>query len=195
MVRAQPLPPEDRRKSIIAATIPLLRRHGRAVTTSQIAMAAGVAEGTLFRAFPDKEALICAALETAFDPAPFEAELDNIDRALPLRDKLIAIVEAFQRRVEHIWSLMAMLGIQLPAARSDAEAKMIAERDAKSRAQIAALFAPHRDELRCDPEHATHLLRAITFAGSHPRIAEGKPLTAGEIVTLLLDGIRTREED
>jgi AcrR family transcriptional regulator len=195
VVRALPLSPDDRRKSIIAATIPLLRRHGRAVTTSQIAMAAGVAEGTLFRAFPDKEALISAALETALDPAPFEAELEKIDPALPLRDKLLATVEAMQRRVEHIWSLMAMLGIQLPAARSEAETKMIAKRDEKARTLIAALFAPHRDEIRCEPEQASHMLRAVTFAGSHPRLAEGQPLTAGEIVTLLLDGIRAREED
>ena len=41
--RAKPLSPDDRRKALVEATIPLLLEHGRAVTTKQIADAAGVA--------------------------------------------------------------------------------------------------------------------------------------------------------
>src|SRR5690606_40981582 len=53
--RARPLSRADRRNAIAAATVPLLVEHGAAVTTRQIADAAGVAEGTLFRAFADKD--------------------------------------------------------------------------------------------------------------------------------------------
>ena len=42
------------------ATLPLLRAHGLSITTRQIAEAAGVAEGTIFGVFPDKEALLQA---------------------------------------------------------------------------------------------------------------------------------------
>jgi len=56
------------------------------------------------------------------------------------------------------------------------------------------MFEPHRDELRCEPEQAARLLRMMTFAGAHPKISEGQPLTAAEIVAALLDGIRVGHE-
>ena len=65
--RATALPPSERRAEIIAATLPLVLAHGAAVTTRQIAEAAGIAEGTIFRVFPDKESLIEAVVESAFD--------------------------------------------------------------------------------------------------------------------------------
>ena len=61
--RATALPPSERRAEIIAATLPLLLAHGASVTTRQIAEAAGIAEGTIFRVFPDKESLIEAVVE------------------------------------------------------------------------------------------------------------------------------------
>ena len=41
---------------IVDAALPLLLEHGEMVTTRQIADAAGIAEGTIFRAFADKDA-------------------------------------------------------------------------------------------------------------------------------------------
>ena len=192
MVRAAPLSPDARRASIIAATLPLLRMYGREVTTSQIALAAGVAEGTLFRVFPDKEALISAAVESVFDPTSGEAEVARIDPELPLRDKLIAAIEMLQRRVGEVWQLISMLGLAVPPeSRRSPPAQMD---DSRLRAALAKLFAPHRDEIRCAPEEAARFLRATAFAGTHPRLTD-KPMTPHEIVTLLLDGIRARDEE
>ena len=50
--------PEDRRQMIVRAVLPLVVEHGAAVTTSQIARAAGICEGTVFRAFKDKDELL-----------------------------------------------------------------------------------------------------------------------------------------
>jgi AcrR family transcriptional regulator len=189
--RAAPLPPEARRASIIAAALPLLRRHGTAVTTAQIAMAAGIAEGTLFRVFPDKEALIGAAIRIAFDPTPVNSELAGIDRALGLRQQLIAAVEILQRRVEAIWQLMAVLGMTAPADHHTPRPSPSSEGTLHL---VAALFEPHRDQLRCEPLQAARLLRMMTFAGTHPRISDGHTLTAAEIVAVVLDGIRVRSD-
>lgn len=193
--RAAPLPPEARRASIIAATIPLLRLYGRNVTTAQIAMAAGTAEGTLFRVFPDKESLIQAAIATLFDPTPTLRELERIDLAAPLRERLIQAVEVLQRRVEGIWQLISMLGMTVPPMRPESECARTPRQDEQLCEQLERLFEASRDELRCDPAYAARLLRIMSFAGTHPRITDGMPLTAAEVVAILLDGIRRRSEE
>ncbi|HET9621406.1 MAG TPA: helix-turn-helix domain-containing protein [Kofleriaceae bacterium] len=191
--RAAPLPPEVRRARIIAAALPLLRMHGTAVTTAQIAMAAGIAEGTLFRVFPDKDSLVHAAIATAFETGPTEAEIAAIDRELPLRDKLIAAVEVLQRRVEGVWQLMSMLGMAAPPGVNPLTPRPAPTMETLQH-KVVALFEPHRDELRCEPAQAARVLRMMTFAGTHPRIADGVPLTAAEVVAVVLDGIRMRAD-
>ena len=60
--RAPALSVEDRRASLVEVTIPLLREHGVGVTTKQVAEAAGIAEGTVFRAFGTKVPRLVGAL-------------------------------------------------------------------------------------------------------------------------------------
>jgi hypothetical protein len=64
-----------------------------------------------------------------------------------------------------------------------------AERDSRILFHLAVMFAPDAKSLTCSPEQAARLLRLVTFSGSHPLIAHGQPLTAEEIVSLLLHGI------
>lgn len=71
--------PDDRRSAILAAAVPLLRERGVGVTTRELAEAAGVAEGTLFRVFPDKGALLCSAIAQAMDPQPVIDELAAVE--------------------------------------------------------------------------------------------------------------------
>jgi AcrR family transcriptional regulator len=163
------------------------------VTTAQIAMAAGIAEGTLFRVFPDKDSLIQAAVATAFETGPTEELLAAIDRRLPLRDKLVAAVTILQRRVEGVWQLMSMMGIPAPPGVSPLAAKLAPTMDTLQR-QVVELFAPHRAELRCDPSQAARALRMMTFSATHPRISDGQPMTAAEVVAIVLDGIRVRSD-
>src|SRR5450432_3834576 len=90
--RAAALPPDQRRSMIVAATLPLLIEHGDRVTSRQIAEAAGIAEGTIFRAFADKDEVIAAVIESALDTEPLEGALRAIPETLAFEDRLAAAV-------------------------------------------------------------------------------------------------------
>jgi hypothetical protein len=66
--------------------------------------------------------------------------------------------------------------------------------DSGIREEITALFELHRDELRVEPSYAMRMMRSLAFAGTHPRITDGQPFTAPEIVAILLDGLGRRED-
>src|SRR3954470_1213490 len=97
--RATALPPDERRSTIVAAALPLLLEHGDRVTSRQIAEAAGIAEGTIFRGFADKDELIVAVLEAALDPAPFEAAVATIPAGVDFEAALTAAAAMMQQRV------------------------------------------------------------------------------------------------
>jgi AcrR family transcriptional regulator len=185
--RAAALPPDERRAAIIETTLPLLVEHGAAVTTRQIAEAAGIAEGTIFRAFKDKESLIDAVVEQALDPRPVDTAIRSIDRGLPLDARLSAAVVIIQERVARIWKLMSAVGIdRIPRHGGGAAGG----RPPPDLTPLAELFEPDADRLSRDPLVAAQILHGLTFASSHPMISTPS-MEASELVSTVLDGIRT----
>ncbi|MCK2241219.1 MULTISPECIES: TetR/AcrR family transcriptional regulator [unclassified Crossiella] len=124
--RAPAMSPEQRRTEIIRSTLPLLATHGLNVTTSQIAKAAGIAEGTVFRAFADKTELINACVEAALRVDELVDQLTAIPQAGPLTDRLAAAVgtmDAYFFRMGSVLSALATTGYRLDEAKHRAQTK------------------------------------------------------------------------
>lgn len=177
--RAAALPPDERRTAIIHATIPLLLEHGTLVSTRQIAEAAGIAEGTIFRVFADKDAIVAAAVDAALDPAPFERQLETIDPTVPLHDIVTKAVVITQRRVAHTWRLLSSIEFRTQEHRRGPMP------DSPS---LTRLFEAHRSALAVPPRTAVRALRGLTVAMSHPMMVE-RPASAREITRLFLHGV------
>src|SRR3954447_8177729 len=177
--RAAALPVEARRSMIIEASIPLLIEHGEMVTTREIADAAGIAEGTIFRAFADKDELLGAVIDAALDPAPLERALGTIDPLLPLSE-IVASAAAFaQRRVVDVWRLASSVDTRF----QDRKNQPMADSPALTR-----LLEPHCDELTFPPRKAARTLRALVFAMSHPMMVD-RPSSPHEIAEVFLHGV------
>ncbi|MDQ0736835.1 TetR/AcrR family transcriptional regulator [Arthrobacter agilis] len=169
---------------IIAAVIPLLLERGRDVTSKQIAEAAGIAEGTIFRAFGDKESLIAAAVDRYFDPLELHEALRGIDPALPLEDKLRAILLLMTERFQGAIRMMAAIGGERPATAGD-ERHEFAQ-------LIGQLLELHDDQLNIPPERVAHFIRLIAFATAIPQFSESLDFSVDELVMLLKQGIAGR---
>ncbi len=193
--RARPLSPEERRAAILEAVIPLLMERGGAVTTSEMAEAAGIAEGTIFRVFPDKATLLHTAIVSMMDPEPIRAALDAIDPDASAEDQLVAAAEALGRRFETIVSLLGVVRSLPDAPGHRAEAHRTASEAMTAIAEaLTGLFERHQDRLRVAPVQAAVLLRSLVFANAHDLLDPNR-LNVEELVSALCGGILTRETD
>lgn len=199
--RAPAMTLEQRRKAIVASTVPLLVEHGGAVTTSQIAAAAGIAEGTVFRAFKDKQELLVACMRAGLNSDEEVARIRGIDRALPLVARLTDAVEAVSGYLNRIWQIGQALqaggirredlhehmhGKDRPPRQEDGPPpELLRVNDAMS-----GLFEP--GELRLPPAQASRLLLGLVLT-NRMGANFGTPVSApAELVDLFLHGaIRT----
>ena len=166
--RARPLAPDDRRDAILEAVVPLLRERGREVSTRDLAEAAGVAEGTLFRAFGDKEKLISAAAERIFDPTPLWASLRGIDLTLPLEAKLHEVLTRMHDHFRRVVSAVIALGLrERPQHGPEHRERHLAD-EAHLVAILEQLFALDEHRLTVPVSTVAEYVRVVSFASSMP---------------------------
>lgn len=182
--------PDDRRDAIVAATIPLLRTSGAGVTTKEIAAAAGIAEGTVFRVFETKDELIHACVKEVTDTDDVCVALRAIDRTLPLAERLVRGVEVAQRHVESVMSLMTVLhtsGVHLPRPKREGGPPR-RRGNPEVDAEFVALIGEDADRLRVPVDRVVTYLSMLTLASVHPLLPDAKT-TATEVVDVLLTGV------
>jgi AcrR family transcriptional regulator len=197
--------PEQRRKAILDALIPLLVERGGDVTTKEIAQAAGIAEGTIFRVFPDKATLLFAAAQEAMNPADGQETFDEaIAGVEDLRERVVIVAGRILDRMRLTMAVMGAvrpyiapkfhedLHKEKPALLRPPEFVVKAQQELHER--LTGLFVPYADQLAVPPETAALALRSLTFGSARPELVMHPALTPDEIADLVLDGVRTRHE-
>lgn len=192
--RAEPLSKGERRLAIVDAVIPLLVEKGPAVTTAEMAEAAGVAEGTIFRVFPDKAALLRAAVEASFDPEADLARVAAISDDVDLEERVRRAAVILEERFDRLHTLMPLIRSLSSTQREKRSDGKRAAREANQRMIIglAGLLEGCSSELSVPPERAATVLNNLMFAIHLPFTAPEDRLSADEAVSVLLDGIKTR---
>ena len=184
--RAPGMSQADRRAMIVQTALPLLAEHGAAVTTAQIARAAGIGEATIFRAFTDKNELLNACVQEAIRPDHALSEIASIPLDQPLVARLTDAAAALRAHLTRIGAVVGALhatgGLRRrgdPPAEDARTNSMTAIRDA-----LAALFEPDAAHLRASPERLAGLFMSLLFTrpGAEPEIE------AAELVDIFLNG-------
>lgn len=179
--RAAPLPPDERRQAIVEAVLPLLVERGSGVTSRELAKAAGVAEGTIWKVFSDKRDLLATAIRQAIDPTAFDHAVAALDPQLGFEERLVATTELMGRRMHDIWQLVSQAELEVPT---------LPDGRFPDNATVVALFERERHRVRVPPVQAARQLRALVLSLGNPKMVD-PPLTAVEIVELFLHGVGT----
>ena len=180
-VRAKPLSTDDRRAMIIDAVIPLLMEHGRAVTTRQIADAADVAEGTIFRVFADKDALIDAAVNKFLDATAANRQLRAIDPELPLEAKVNDILFQLRGRMKGIFGIMNAVGMSGPPPRRPNTENF--------EDVIADVLRPDLERLQIPLDRIASFVRLVAFASAIPQFNQGREIPTADLAHVITYGI------
>ena len=196
--RASALPPEERRTQILDAAEPLLRTHGRKVSTREIAQAAEVAEGTIFRVFDSKEDLINQTIIRAIQAERTVLVLEEIDPDLDLEETLVAVTQVLQERLRETFELLRSLGPPPKATEQDRQEfhNYMTSQNQLVTAAVTRLIGSDQDQLVLTPDQTVQLLTTLTMTVSHPMMARVHQLShlsddPRALVDLVLHGALT----
>lgn len=188
--------PDERRAAIVAAVVPLVLEHGQMPSTREIATAAGIAEGTIYRVFEDKSALLHAVLEEALRPPETADQLVELMAGLPgLATRLLVLAERSQARMREVHAtLMVMRPLMAeaharPGAGGFNPPRFLLEANQALMERLTRVFELSAEELRVSPLVAATAFRALMLGAHSPGMPTPTPLTPEVVTRLLLDGL------
>jgi len=152
---------------IVAAALPLLVEHGAAVTTLQIAKAAGIGEATIFRAFADKDELLAACVAAALRNQHVLAELDAVPLDQPLAARL---TEAAATLRAYLDRMGAVIGAVHAASRRGERGAPGDRENAteRTRQAVIRLLEPDQARLRLPVDQLASILLGMLFGRGGP---------------------------
>ena len=179
---------------IVQAALPLVAEHGAAVTTQQIARAAGIGEATIFRAFTDKDTLLRACIAEAVRPDHLVRELASIPTDQPLQPRLLDAAEALAAHLHRMGAVIGALAAGGLAVRSPGSERPTpdpsrAESFAATTAALVDLLEPDADRFRLPMEVvATTFAFFVMSFGRLPELPDQPTIDTEGMVDLFLNG-------
>lgn len=187
---------------IVAALAPYVLEHGTDVSTRDLAAVAGVAEGTLFRVFADKKALVAAVaveaarqhFQTSHDEPPHPV------REGSLHDRLVSLVTEMSKKAGEGFRVVSLLheidpaslpeGVTIPGPhdRGGPGREEFAARRQELVDRVSELLGPDAERLRLPVDQFFDLVRSLAFGRYLPPHASSQALTPEQVVDLVLHG-------
>jgi AcrR family transcriptional regulator len=167
-------------EAILEATVRVLVSLGKErLTTTRVAVRAGVSVGTLYQYFPNKSALLQASLRRHL-----EAVTDAIDRVCleqrgrSLDEMAIALITAFlDAKMSHAKASVAMYSVS-----ADVDGMKIARQiGLHSGKSVAAMLATTSDPALADPELVGSMLTSAMAGVSRRLLESSSPEKALEV--------------
>jgi AcrR family transcriptional regulator len=156
--------------AIVEATVQVLRQVGKErLTTTRVASRAGVSVGTLYQYFPNKSALLQAALKRHMDKVTEAIELVcHEQRGHSLEEMATALMTAFlEAKMRNVKTSVALYAVS-----SDVDgARIVQQAGNKSNKAIVGMLKTAKEPLKTDPQLVTTMLQGV-MTGVSRRLLE-----------------------
>jgi len=156
--------------AILEATLQVLLQAGKErLTTTKVALRAGVSVGTLYQYFPNKSALLKAALKRHLDEVADAIELVcDQQKGQSLEQMAAALMTAFLAAKMR----NAKTSVALYAVSSDVDgAKVAREMGVRANQAVVSMLMTAREQLTTDPQLVASMLQGV-MAGVSRRLLE-----------------------